>query len=207
MKQSKIQQLYSEPKAKGFVNHLIQSYMPVSRITKVWDFTKDQSKKCNVCHQPLMSAGEVLSGLHENREAFMQGMMNKMKLETIAYLNKTEVAESDIKNNPIKTHITEGRILAFTGEKTDTCLCLQCSKDLLDMVQSGILTGDNNIVYQVNKLRRAQIFNRFNESDSLNNNEKEQVKQIAKKVEKKHTTTLGDLGILQQLKDKMEQTN
>ena len=82
-----------------------------------------------------------------------------------------------------------------------------CIQDLLDLAQSGLLTGDKNIVWRVNKLRREETFDVFKESERLQPEEKKQVEEIEKRVEKsqeKKITTFGDLKVLQDLKAKME---
>lgn len=202
MGQSKIEKLYGNDKAKGFVNHLIKAYMPISKITKVFEFKKGQTKKCNVCSQKLLSIEESLEAYRDNQEVIVNDMMSRMKEEAQAYLDKTEVKPKT--DNPIVKHVAKGRVLAFTGEKTDTCLCFQCSQDLLEMVQSGLLMDDKNIVYQVNQIQRNQFFNRFDENPELTKHQKETAKEIKKRVDKKKTATLGDLGVLQQLKEQME---
>lgn len=202
MKETKIQKLYNNPKARGFVNHLIKAYLPVNKVVKVFSFEKNQSKTCNVCSQKLMSIDEAFQEFQNNREVIMSGMMSNMKAEAAAYLDKTELPKQE---NPIAKHVGKGRVLAFTGEKTDTCLCLQCTRDLLDMVQTGLFMGDSNISYQIKQMQRNQVFNHFTKSDHLDNQEKQKVKEIKKRVDKKKVATLGDLDVLQQLKEKMEQ--
>lgn len=202
MKETKIQKLYANPKARGFVNHLIKAYMPSSNITKVWEFKKGQAPKCNICSQALMSVEDSLKAFHENREVITSGMLDNMKADVQAYLDKTDAPKTE---NPIIKHVAKGRVLAFTGQKTDTCLCLQCSRDLLDMVQSGLLMGDSNMSYQINQIQRNQVFNRFDESTGLTKLQKDTAKEIKKRVDKKKTATLGDLDVLQKLKEQMEQ--
>jgi hypothetical protein len=75
------------------------------------------------------------------------------------------------------------------------------------MVQTGILRGDKNINYQVNKMKRNTLFNSFTSSPSLNPTEIKVVENIQQKVEKspRHKATFGDLEVLQQLKKKMEE--
>jgi hypothetical protein len=69
-----------------------------------------------------------------------------------------------------------------------------------------LLMEDKNIVYQVKKMQRGQMFSSFTSSPSLNPSEVKVVEKIQKKIENnpKHVTTFGDLEVLQQLKKKME---
>ena len=82
-----------------------------------------------------------------------------------------------------------------------------CIRDLLDLTQTGLLTGDKNLTWRVNKLRREETFDVFKESEKLKPEEKEQVEEIEKRGERspdKKITTFGDLKVLQDLKAKME---
>jgi hypothetical protein len=100
-------------------------------------------------------------------------------------------------------HISKGAIMAWQGEKTTTYLCLDCIRELLDLVTTGLLMGDKNITWIINQTKRDQIFTTFKESPVLNEEEKTKVEVIKKQADKKKMT-FGDLGVLQALKEKME---
>ena len=122
-------------------------------------------------------------------------------------MNTIDGKEIKVEDHPMYKHVSKGKIQAFTGEKTDTVLCMTCIQDLLDMTQTLLLTGDKNIEWRLNKLRRESVFNTFKESEKLEPEEKEQVEKIEKRVERskiKKITTFGDLEVLQNLKLKME---
>ena len=197
---SAIEKLYEEPKAKGFVNHLIGAYLPVHKPTKVWDFKSGQKHKCNVCGAKLMSISDVLGGMIQQDE--------KLRAEFGPFMQK-QINGEDLKveDHPMYKHVTQGRVLAWQGEKTDTCLCMSCIEDLLGMVQNGLLMGDKNITWRINKLRREEVFDVFKSHESISPGEKEMVEDIEKRVERsqhKKITTFGDLQVLQDLKAKME---
>lgn len=194
---TKIQELYETPKAKGFVNHLIRSYLPINKIEKVWDWNEGQKHTCNVCGQKLVSIEEVLAATQ--KPEFMENFIEGIKKD----LSGEKRTRDD---NPYVKAIGKDKVLGFTGQKTDTCMCMKCCEDLLNMVQTGILMGDKNINYQVNQMRRDQVFNHFTENPKIDDAEKEQVKEIKKRVDKKKgITTFGDLEVLQRLKKKMEE--
>ena len=68
--------------------------------------------------------------------------------------------------------------------------------------------GDKNLTYQINQMQRDQIFDRFDESPAIDDEDKAKVKEIKKKVNKdRKITTFGDLQALQDLKQKMEENN
>lgn len=193
---TKIQELYENPKSKGFVNHLIRSYLPVNKIEKVWDWEEKQKHSCSVCGQKLVSVVELFAATQ--KPEFMENFIEGIKKD----LNGEKRTRDD---NPYVKAIGKDKVMGFTGKKTDTCMCHQCCEDLLDLTQTGILMGDKNINYQVNQMRRDEVFNHFSENPKLDDVEKEQVKEIKKRVDKKKgITTFGDLQVLQDLKKKME---
>ena len=185
---STIEKLYDDPKAKGFVNHLIQSYLPVDKPLKIWDFKSGQKHSCNVCGQKLFSVGEYMVGVANKQEEIMTDMGD--------FLKRTLIEGEEIKReeHPIIKHVIGNKVIGWTGEKTDTTLCMQCIKDILSLAQNGILRDDKNIVWLTKKMQRSRFFSQYYESDKINHQE----------IEKKKVATFADLGILQQLKEKME---
>jgi hypothetical protein len=198
---TKVQELYDNPKSRGFVNHLIKSYLPSSKIQKVWNFEKGQKEACNVCGQKLGAIGPMMKYLDENKADLMKSFTLQLRKE----VNGEEVKRED--NIYVKA-LGKDKVLGMTAEKTDTCLCHQCCVDLLELTQNGLLMGDKNLTYQINQMQRDQIFDRFDESPAIDDEDKAKVKEIKKKVNKdRKITTFGDLQALQDLKQKMEENN
>lgn len=197
-----VEKLYNDEKSRGFVNHLIHSYLPVNKVTKVWDFTDKKIKHtCSICGHELIDLTTVMTRMSNSKE-FMSDFTKQLR-------NDINGIKTPKEEHFIIKHVTHGAIQAFTGKGTTTYLCQDCVKELLDFVSTGLLMGDKNIVYQINKMRRTSMFNHFNENPALNEHEKKTVKEIQSNVEKnkKHTATFGDLEVLQNLKKKMEQNN
>ena len=190
-----IQKLYDNSKSKNFVNHLIRAYLPIYKPTKVWEFPDKNPHNCNVCNHALIDLGTVMGKMMTSDE-FAKDTIEDLKKG----IHGEEMKRED---RAIYKHITHGAILAWQGEKTTTFLCQDCIKDLLDLVTTGILMGDKNITWIVNQTQRDQVFTNFKESPILNDEEKNKVEAIKKQADKKKMT-LGDLGVLQALKEKME---
>lgn len=189
-----IQKLYDDPKARNFVNHLIRSYLPVFKPQKVWEFEDKKPHNCNVCNHALIDLGTVMGKMMTDEFA-------KDSIEEIRRsINGEEIKKED---RAIYKHISKGAIIAWQGEKTTTYLCMDCIKDLLDLVTTGLLMGDKNITWIVKQSQRDQVFSAFKSSPVLSEEEKTKVEVIKKQVDKKKMT-LGDLGVLQALKEKME---
>ena len=193
---TKIEKLYEDEKAKGFVNHLIKAYLPTAKIEKVWDFKSGQKHACNVCGQKLASVGDFLSAAE--KPDFMENFMESLKKD----INGIPTSRED---NPYVKAVGKDKVMGFTGKKTDTCMCHQCCQDLLNLVTNGMLCGDKNLNYQVKQMQRDSVFNTFQESPNLDEQDKQKAKDIKKKVDKDRVvTTFGDLEALQELKKKMK---
>lgn len=193
---TKVQELYENEKSKGFVNHLIRAYLPIHKISKVWDWEKGQKHKCSVCGQKLISIGELMEATR--KPEFMETFMDNMK----KMVNEEEIKRED---NPYIKVVGKDKVQGFTGQKTDTCMCMRCSQDLLNLVTNGMLCGDKNLNYQVKQMQRDSVFQQFDDSPAIDDEAKAKVKEIKKRVDKdKKITTLGDLQVLQDLKKKME---
>jgi len=195
-----IEKLYEDPKAKGFVNHLIQAYLPVNKPQKFWEFKKGQKHNCNVCGQKLFSISEYLVGVNQKHE--------EIRNDFSEFMRRTLVEGEEIKreDHPIIKHVIGDKVIGWTGEKTDTTLCLKCIKDLLDLAQNGILRGDKNIIWLTNKMQRSQYFSTIQKSEKVSIQEKEQVKEIENRVDKKKVT-FADLGVLQDIRKKLVEEN
>ncbi|HRT03773.1 MAG TPA: hypothetical protein P5513_07530, partial [Candidatus Diapherotrites archaeon] len=99
---------------------------------------------------------------------------------------------------------------AWTGENTNTFLCIDCVEDLINKVQNGILTGDKNIIWAINKMKREEFFDLFKNSDKLTQLDKSEIDKIQKEMEnylKNKISTFGGLELLKKFKEKMEGEN
>ena len=196
MEKTTIKDLYEDPKSRNFINHLIKSYLPIHKTTKVFEFEDKNKHKCSICGHDLIDVETILQKMYSS-EDYMKDSLDEMR-KVICDGEKIEREDRAI----IK-HVTHGAVLAWRGEKTTTYLCQDCIQELIIFFQSGVLSGDKNLIWLVNHMRRNEVFSNFRESPSLDPEEKNEVKSIEKRAEKKKCT-LGDLEVLQNLKAKME---
>ena len=191
-----IEKLYDDPKSKGFVNHLIRAYLPVHKPKKVWEFPEDhKNHKCNVCGHELIDLGTVLGRIYSS-EDYMKDTIDQMRREL-----EGETIERE--DRAVIKHITHGAIQAWQGEKTTTYLCLDCIKDLLNMVTKGILWGDKNIVWITKQMQRDEVFTHIKSHPAVSEQEKPRIEEIHKHADQKKMT-FGDIQVLKDLKERME---
>ena len=200
METSKITMLYNGEKSRAFVNHLINAYLPLDKISKVWKFEdKLTYHKCSVCSHELIDVETLMERIKNVPENIITDFVTQLSRD----INGIETKPED--RYTFKT-VTRGALMAVTGKNTTSILCESCVKELLDMVQTGLIMGDKNISYQVNRMRRNEVFSAFKTNPKLDSSDVKKVAEIEQRVEKspKHVTTLGDYNVLKQLKEKME---
>lgn len=191
----KLDELYSNPKSKKFLNHLIQSYLPIDKAVKVWE--KPESKfRCVLTNAPLISISEALAGMAS--EEFKTDFMNHLK----AWANSDSSVE-----NPVKKMLA-GKVLGFTGEDTTTFMSQEAYQAFYDWVVNKMLHGDKHINWLIKSMRNDSFVKR---AESIaNDDESKKVLETMKtniKETQKVTTTFGDLTALQELKAKFESNN
>lgn len=142
---TKINDLYSQSKSRSFVLHLVRAYVPVYKLQKV--FEKDtKNMKCCLCGTKLISVDELFQktiGTEGVMEAAFNHTVDKM-LNPEAHVNDKRI------DNPIIKAI-DGKVQGFTGDKTETKICLHCFEELLSFTQDKILTQDKQIVFAIKK--------------------------------------------------------
>ena len=202
----KIEEIYQrkdkdgKPKGKGFVTHLLCSYLPVQNINKVWD-SKDNNLRCAITGTKLCTIEDAFQVLHS------EGMDKKI----LDHMRSTLAGEVGV--SPMKEEL-KGKVIAHTGKDTTTMLCLVGILALIQWYQNKILQKDKHVVWVANEIMRKNApkpikKERAPETEEEKNNriarEEEVEKEKAARKFKKTTTSLGDMSALQKLKEKMMQ--
>lgn len=190
----KLDKLFEDEKSRNFINHLVRSYLPIGKADKVWEKPKGKFR-CVLTNTPLISIGELMDGM--NSEEYKQDFLSHLK---------TFTSEEKNTEHPIKKFLN-GRVIGFSSEKTDTAMCQEAYQAFYDWVITKMLTGDKHINWLVNSMKRNSFIDRAEEL-ATDDESKAALKRIKKssKNGKKATTKLGDLDALQQLKNKMEES-
>jgi len=190
--QKKLDELFENPKSKNFLNHLIRAYLPIGKAVKVWD--KPEKKfRCVLTNAPLISIGEALDGMQT--EEFKADFHTHLK----AWVNGNQEVQSPM------VKMLNGKVLGFTGDDTTTYMSQEAYQEFYNWVVSKMLSGDKHINWLINSMQKDQFVKRA-ESVASDDVQKKALKAIKKSIKnhKRATTTLGDLGVLQELKAKLE---
>lgn len=188
----KLDELFENPQSKNFLNHLIRAYLPISKSVKVME--KPEKKfRCVLTNAPLISISEALNGM--DSEEFKSDFNNHIN----AFMDGDASVQDPISN------MLKGRVLGFTGEDTTTYMSNEAYQEFYNWVVSKMLSGDKHINWLINSMQKEEFVNRA-ESVATDDGQKKALAAIKKSImsHKKATTTLGDLGVLQQLKEQLE---
>lgn len=178
----KIDELYADNKSKGFLNHLIKTYLPVNKVVKVFEKPNEGRLVCVLTGQKLITVEEILAAVHSDE--FKQSLNNDLKASIEGKIEPTAM-----------TKAMNGKVLALTGEKTTTFISYLGAQALYEWVTDKIFAGDAHIKWLINSMR--------NESDP-NKGKFQKKTQAEANGYRKPATTFGDLGILKDLKNQLE---
>jgi hypothetical protein len=185
----KLDGMLTDSKKRNFLNHLVRSYVPSSKVEKVFDKPKG-TFKCVLTNSELFSIQDILEGTQT--EEFKKNFFDSLKL-----------ALDDKAPNitPIKKLIGD-RKLGVSGEKTTTFMSLDVFLEFFDWVITKSLIGDKHINWLLGDIRRESFLERAKQIGDEN------IQNRVKKLEpKKHgaTYSLGEASeVLLKLKESLE---
>ena len=191
----RLDKMYDGEKSRQFVNHMLRSYFPVNKIKKVWEAPRGVFK-CGISGELLISGNQIMSKLSTPSS---EGDY----LEFI-YLVLTD--DNFFEKHPMESKL-QGKEIAITGQKTTTIIGLKTYRDLYLWFIGKVLSGDNHIYGIAKGLKSPQIIQSLKNIASTPEEIKIANSFDKPKRETSGTYTLGDLGVLQQLKEKMNGEN
>jgi len=191
----KIEEIYQTENGKKFISHLIKSFFPVDKALYIFD-KKDKPIFCCISGIELVSKGEV-----------MQMTLETSPEEFSEYLKKSFVIATEDKEKPVEPIVhpvikkLNGRIFGIESAESDKYICKEVHQQLYNFYANHLLSGDSHMSW----LGKRMVANRVVESLKADNKiTPEEEKAVNKNIDKPHKITLGDLGVLQQLKEKLE---
>jgi len=144
----KLESMWKDPKKKGFVKHLIYSYIPINqKANKFVDLS--EGTRCSISGEKIINAFKMAKLLIENTDIFE---IAKSHLAGI---------ESESRKNAINIH-KEYKI-AVGGQKTNTFIAEESLYALNAFVTNKLLHGDKDINFIINKVRSGIGYSSNNE--------------------------------------------
>lgn len=186
----KLDELFENKKARGFLNHLIKAYVPNDKVDKI--FIKPKSGfKCVLSNEGLISVNEILEGVNTD----------EFKDDVFKYLHTMLNPEIEVEI-PVKK-LLNGRQIAIQGQKTDTYMSLEAYLYFYDWVIAKFLKGDKHISWLMGNVKRKKFMNSAHGSNDPGV-QKAVKKQQRADMGNRATYSLGDMSALQALKEKMD---
>ena len=186
---AKLDGMLGDSKKRNFLNHLVRSYIPISKVEKVFDKPKSFFV-CVLTNEELCSIEDIFEGIQT--EGFKKDFFDSLKL---ALDDKTPNITA------IKKLIGD-RKLGVSGEKTTTFMSLDVFLEFFDWVITKSLIGDKHINWLLGDIRRESFLERAKQIGDEN------IQNRVKKLEpKKHgaTYSLGEASeALLKLKESLE---
>jgi len=184
-----LDKMLTNPKSRGFINHLVRSYVPISNVEKVWE-TPEKDFKCVLTREQLFSVGDIMKGIQT--EEFKADFMTNLK--SIFSEDKTE--------NPIAKLIGEKK-MGITGKDTTTYMSYPAFQEFYNWVITKSLNGDKHINWLLGSIRRTSFMERAEKIQDVGVQKK--VEDFKKTTGSSSTYTLGDASdALLKLKNKLE---
>jgi len=184
----KIDEIYADKRAKNFFNHLVRAYIPAKRVTGVLEKPETIELRCVLTKELSLSVGEILGAikLEEAKKEFNDNI-------------KTMFDEKSDVESPLLELIGD-KHLAVTGTDTRTCMTFPAYQAFNKWVVAKMLSGDKHINWLLKNVRKDSMFHNVKKSDNKGQKKPYNNRQASKPS----TFTLGDLGVLQELKKKMK---
>tara|TARA_R110002050_G_scaffold34397_12_gene86902 strand:+ start:7725 stop:8309 length:585 start_codon:yes stop_codon:yes gene_type:complete len=185
----KLDELLSNEKSKGFLNHLIRSYFPEKKMDKV--FMKPKGKfKCAITNESLISVGDILDGIQS--EEFKENFFKHLH---------TMFDENSNVESPMAKLVGD-RSLAVQGSKTDTFLSINTYRALHEWIITKVLLGDKHVSWLLKNINKKEFYKR---GENIQNVEVQNViNKHLKKSDASATYALGDLPQLKALREKFD---
>lgn len=180
-----LDEMLANPKSKTFLNHIIRSYMPISKVEKVFDRPTGEFK-CALSKATLFSMQDILeeTKTEEFKEKFFKSLVDIEK-----------------PLNSVVKELMGDRELGLTSKDTNTYLSLSTFSHFYDWVITKSLIGDKHINWLLGSIRRSSFIKRAENIQDVT----VQTKVANLNKSNRATFSLGDTNdALAQLKAKME---
>ena len=192
----KIDQMYNrlddngKQKNKAFFTHLVKSYFPASKVKIAFDRPIDSVKvECVFTKNKLLTVPDVMELI--NTTSFKDSVMD--------YLSSFDKVKCQFTSPTPMSQITGGKPLAITGTATETFMTQESYAAFFSWLSTKYLTGDGHIKWLMNQVAD----NPFAKSAPRGPLDKPAKMKTSYSTDSKKST-LGDLSVLQELKNKLK---
>lgn len=182
--------MLENPKSKTFLNHLVRGYMPATNMK----YLIDKPKGDFIC---VLTKDKLLSG----QDVLAEAKLGEAKNDFVKFLDTIFDDKTFSLASPMAKLVIENN-LGVTGKDTNTYMSFAAYQAFIEWVITKSLKGDKHINWLLGSIRRNTLIAR---AESIQDPAVQKKVAAFKKQESKVATySLGDLGVLQNLKSKLE---
>ena len=138
--------LYEGENSRNFMLHLVRAYSKLEKVKKVFAFREKQRKRCTVCDARLLSVAEAIDVVAQNGKAMAEDAVAAVKAQVDGVLPK---------EHPLAKYY-KGQTLAYEGDATDTCVCVECALAINRFTVKRLLDEDRGITRVVRNMREKE---------------------------------------------------
>lgn len=192
----KIEDTYNSEKGKNFITHLLRSFIPINRSSKLMDDTR--KLKLVDC-----ITGEKLCDVNQHFGIMMDGggieaMMDNLKASAKATVDGKEEYDAPESVKKLRSKL---KPLAITSAKSDKLMTQETLEQLFNFYATEMLKGNGHINWIANNERGKDMVNAGKKSGYIKNDHEA---KVVKKATERAKMSLGDMSVLQELKQRME---
>lgn len=192
----KIEETYNSEKGKNFITHLLRSFLPVHKSSKMIENDRKLKLVDCITGEKLCTVNEHFGLLMDDEG--MNAMMDNLKASAQAVVDGKEEYDAPESVKKLKSKV---KPLAITCKKSDKVMTEETLGQLFNFFASELLKGNKHINWVANNERGKEFVKAGKKQGYINNKREEKVVQ---KASERAKMSLGDLDVLQQLKNKME---
>ncbi len=138
--------LYEGENSRNFMLHLVRAYSKLEKVKKVFTFREKQRKRCAICDARLLSVEDAIKVANENSKAMSEDMLAAIRAQVEGVVPK---------EHPLAKYY-KGQTLAYEGDATDTCVCIECALAVNRFTVSKLLAEDRGISRTVRDMREKE---------------------------------------------------
>lgn len=192
----KIEEIYKDEKGKKFITHLIKSFFPIDKAKYI--FFKKDGMVCCISGIGLVSKEEVCQKMMEtSADEFGEFFKSSLKIDTSK--DGDDLKEEVVEHPVIKK--LNGKVLGIESADSNKFICKDVHEQLYNFYANNLLSGDKHMSWVGKRMMADRVIDNMKSNKEISTTEE---KVLNKQINKPHKVTLGDLNVLQKLKDKME---
>ena len=182
--------MLENPKSKTFLNHLVRGYMPSTNMK----YLIEKPKGDFIC---VLSKDKLVSG----QDILAEAKLDETKNDFVKFLDTIFDDKTFSLENPM-TKLIKTNHLGVTGKDTNTYMSYSVYQAFVEWIITKSLKGDKHINWLLGSIRRNTLIAR---AEAIQDPAVQKKVAAFKKQESKVATySLGDFGVLQDLKSKLE---